>query len=136
MTGQTKKKRDGYGSVRAVDGRFEDVLARTKKALMEEGFGVITEIDLKAKFKEKLNEDFDNYMILGACSPSLAFEALKEDIALGLLLPCNVVVFEQNGKTSVAAIDAEKMLSVTENARLVPLAATVNERLVRVIEGL
>lgn len=127
---------DKYGIKRAVPLAFEEALEKTKEALKAEGFGVLTEIDLKAKFKEKLDEDFGSYVILGACNPQYAFEALGKDMDIGLLLPCNVVVYEENGSTVVAAIDAKKMLSVTGSDELEQFAGDVNEMLRRAIESI
>ncbi len=84
---------------------------------------------MKAKFKEKLDKDFSNYLILGACNPAFAFEGLQKDIDLGLLLPCNVIVYEHSGKTTIAAIDAPKMLSVANDADLNEVANEVDKRL-------
>lgn len=129
------EEQSGYGFRRSVSLTFAEALARTKEALKEEGFGVLTEIDMKAKFKEKLGEEFSNYVILGACNPSMAFKALPLDMDLGLLLPCNVVVYEDRGKTIVAAIEATKMLSVAQNAGLNEIAASVDEKLRRAIDA-
>lgn len=125
-----------YGYRRELEKPFEESLARARKALQAEGFGVLTEIDMKEKLKEKLDVDFPNYVILGACNPPLAHLALQEDSDIGLLLPCNVIVYESNGGSVVAAIDAKKMLSVAENSNLESTAETVNEKLRRAIENL
>ena len=101
-----------------------------------EGFGVLTEIDLKAKFNEKLGVDFRNYVILGACNPAIAFQSLQQEIDLGLLLPCNVIVYDRDGGSSVAAIDAKSMLAVTGNPNLVEAAEMINERLRRAIDAI
>jgi uncharacterized protein (DUF302 family) len=98
----------GYGFRRELKMPFDQVVQRTRDALADEGFGVLCEIDIKQKLKEKLGVDFRNYLILGACNPPLAFEALQEEIDLGLLLPCNVVVYEQDSKVAVGVIDAAK----------------------------
>ena len=124
----------GYGFRKELDFPFHEAIARTRAALADEGFGVLCEIDIKEKLREKLGIDFRNYVILGACNPSLAFEALQEEIDLGLLLPCNVVVYETDSSTVAAAIDAAKMLSVVGNHRLDQTAKKVNEKLRRVIE--
>jgi len=129
------EEKSGYGFRRSVDLSFDEALGRTKEALKEQGFGVLTEIDMKAKFKEKLGEEFPNYVILGACSPQHAFQALPLDMDLGLLLPCNVVVYEDRGKTIVAAIEATKMLSVAQNADLNEIAAIVDDKLRRAIDA-
>ena len=128
-----------YGFSRTVDLTFDRAIEKTRAALKEEGFGVLSEIDIKEKLKEKLDVDFRRYTILGACNPSLAYKTLQEEINIGLLLPCNVVVYEaeEAGKTVVAAVDAKAMLSVVgNNATLDQVASEVNERLQRVIHGL
>jgi uncharacterized protein (DUF302 family) len=126
----------GYGFRRELEMPFDQVVQRTRDALADEGFGVLCEIDIKQKLKEKLGVDFRNYLILGACNPPLAFEALQEEIDLGLLLPCNVVVYEQDSKVAVGVIDAAKMMSVVGNENLNKTAQTVNDKLRRVIEAL
>ena len=88
------------------------------------------------KFREKLGTDFKEYVILGVCNPWLAYETLQQEIAVGLLLPCNVIVYEEQGRCAVVAIDAEKMLSVAENKKLETTAAVVNERLHKVVDAL
>jgi uncharacterized protein (DUF302 family) len=126
----------GYGYGRTMDLPFESAVQRTKESLKSEGFGVLCEIDIKEKLKEKLGVDFVNYLILGACNPSLAYGALQLEMNLGLLLPCNVVVYEKDGKCFVAAIDAAKMLSVVGNSALEATAEQVNAKLRRVIDQL
>ena len=126
----------GYGFRRELEMPFDQAVQRTRDALAGEGFGVLCEIDIKQKLKEKLGVDFRNYLILGACNPPLAFEALQEEIDLGLLLPCNVVVYEQDAKVAVGVIDAAKMMSVVGNENLNKTAQTVNDKLRRVIEAL
>ena len=126
----------GYGYGRMMDMPFESAVQRAREALNAEGFGVLCEIDVRQKLKEKLGVDFTNYLILGACNPPLAHMALQQEINLGLLLPCNVVVYEKDGKTFVAAIDAAKMLSVVGNAALESVTRQVNEKLQRVIAGI
>src|SRR5687768_11719180 len=125
-----------YGFSKTVDLPFEEAVEKARAVLKEEGFGVLCEIDIKEKLKEKLGVDFGNYLILGACNPPLAFEALQEEIDLGLLLPCNVVVYQAGEKTMVSVIDAATMMSVVGNERLNKTAQTVNEKLKRVIEAL
>ena len=109
---------------------------KARAALKAEGFGVLCEIDIKEKLKEKLGVDFGNYVILGACNPALAYETLQEEINIGLLLPCNVIVYEEDNRTVVSAVDAAKMLSVVGNPQLESTASTVNEKLRRVIDSL
>ena len=124
-----------YGYERTVNLSFEQTVEKTRQALTAEGFGVLCEIDIKEKLKEKLGVDFRNYIILGACNPPLAYRTLQEELNVGLLLPCNVVVYEKDGKSVVAAIDASRMLSVIDNPRLESVATEVNDKLRRVVDN-
>jgi uncharacterized protein (DUF302 family) len=126
----------GYGYARVLDLPFGEAVERARAALKDEGFGVLCEIDVKEKLREKLGVDFRNYLILGACNPPLAHQALQQELNIGLLLPCNVVVYELAGRTVVAAIDAAKMLSVVDNPALEATARKVNESLRRVVDSL
>jgi len=126
-----------YHISKIVKGDFKETLARVTENLKDVGFGVITEIDMKEKLKEKLDVDFKNYFILGACNPGFAYEAVQMEEELGVLLPCNVVVIDkEDGYVKVSAIDAQKMLSVVGNAELDAVAVTVNDRLRQAIESL
>lgn len=125
-----------YGYHRDLSLQFPDALDRTYEALKAEGFGVLTEIDLKEKFKDKLGIDFRNYAILGACNPAIAHQSLQVEIDIGLLLPCNVIVYDRDGGSAVAAIDAKSMLAVTGNPQLVESAETVNAALRRAIDAI
>lgn len=119
----------------AVD--FDEALRRTTEALKAEGFGIVTELDLRNTFKSKLGVDFRNYRILGACNPTLAHEALQIEDKVGTMLPCNVVVQELgSGETEVAAIDPVASMQAIDNARLKTAAAEVRARLQRVIDQL
>ena len=126
-----------YGFTKTIDLPYKEAVEKVRGALKDEGFGVLCEIDLKEKLREKLDVDFRNYVILGACNPPLAYKTLQEEINIGLLLPCNVVVYEadEGGKSVVAAIDARTMLSVVggTNAALNAVATEVNEKLKRVV---
>lgn len=122
-----------YGFRRTLEIPFGDAVERIKSTLKDEGFGVLTEIDLKAKFKEKLEKEFGEYVILGACNPGFAFDAIGREMDLGLLLPCNAVVYERNGKTVISLIDAEKMLGLTGRSELADMAKEVNSRLERAL---
>jgi uncharacterized protein (DUF302 family) len=124
-----------YGYVRDVALPFEEAIAKTEAALKTEGFGVLCQIDIQAKLKEKLGVDFPRYVILGACNPPIAHQALQYEINVGLLLPCNVVVYEQGGKVRVGAVDVVKLLSVVGNAAMEGMARQVNEKLRRVVDS-
>ncbi len=127
-----------YGLRKTVQGDVDAVDARVREALKAEGFGVLTEIDVKATLKEKLDVDFRPYRILGACNPPLAHQALTAERDIGLLLPCNVVVYEgdEPGTTVVAAVDPVVQLGVTGREELEPLAREVRARMERVLEAL
>lgn len=132
-----KVKQIDYGYSRTVDTAFDDAVELTREALKKEGFGVLSEIRLDEKLKEKLSVDSRRYVILGACNPPLAYKSLQEDINIGLLLPCNVIVYEADDKNKsvVAAIDAKAMLSVVaDSPAMIEVAGEVNERLKRAIE--
>ena len=126
----------GYGYGRTLAVPYTNAVERAREALKAEGFGILCEIDIKEKLKEKLGVDFRNYLILGACNPPLAYQTLQQELNIGLLLPCNVVVYEESGRSVVAAIDALKMMSVVDNPELVATAGQVNEKLRRVIDSL
>ena len=113
---------------------FAEAVERVRGALKDNGFGVLCEIDVRATLKEKLGVEGEPYVILGACNPPLAHRALEAEPDLGVLLPCNVVVYERDGTTHVAAVDAERMLSIVGNDALTPIAADVRKRLGAVVE--
>ena len=112
---------------------FADTVERVRAELKEEGFGVLCEIDVQATLREKLGVEVDRYLILGACNPPLAHRALEAEPELGTLLPCNVVLHERAGETHIAAVDAERMLSLVGNDELAPIAAEVRDRLAKVV---
>lgn len=113
---------------------FDDAIDRVREELKAEGFGVLSEIDVQATLKQKLDVERDRYVILGACNPSLAHHALEAEPELGVLLPCNVVVYEDAGEIRISAVDAERMLSIVDNDELRPTAAEVRSRLARVVQ--
>lgn len=122
---------------KTVDLSFEEAIARVTEELKKEGFGVLTEIDVTATLKKKLNVDFRPYKILGACNPPFAHKALSVDSHIGIYLPCNVVVQDAGGgKTEVAAVDPMVAMSRVENPNLEPVAKEVQAKLQRVIENL
>ena len=126
-----------YYFAQTLSASFDDVVARTVAALKEEGFGVITEIDLHETFKRKLDVDFRRYKILGACNPHLALEALKLEDKVGTMLPCNVIVQERGeGQVEVAAIDPVASMQAIGNAALAEKAQAVRQKLQSVIERL
>jgi uncharacterized protein (DUF302 family) len=138
MSAQLQHSKYGFSKTGYLP--YKEAVAKTTAALKDEGFGVLCEIDIKEKLKEKLGVDFRNYVILGACNPPLAYKTLQQEIAIGLLLPCNVIVYEtdEGGKSVVAAIDAKTMLSVVgaNNATIHAVATEVNEKLQRVLAQL
>lgn len=138
MSAQLQHLKFAYAKTIALP--YQQAVEKTRVALREEGFGVLCEIDLKEKLKEKLGVDFRKYVILGACNPPLAYKTLQQEINMGLLLPCNVIVYEADeaGRSVVAVIDAKEMLSAVygNNTSLDAVATEVNEKLKRVIAQL
>ena len=116
---------------------FEEAIEKVTAALKEEGFGVLTEIDIKATLKKKLDVDFRKYQVLGACNPPLAHEALKAEPHIGLMLPCNVIVQEhENGDVEVSAVDPVASMQAIENDELGDVAGEVSYLLKKVIDSL
>lgn len=120
-----------YGYTAHLDGvSFDDARARVTDALNAQGFGILTAIDVKATMKAKLNRDFRRYVILGACNPELAHRALETELAVGLLLPCNVCLWEEEGGGTVVSIaKPAAMFEIVKNAALQPLVGEVDQRL-------
>jgi uncharacterized protein (DUF302 family) len=125
-----------YGITRSFDQPFAIMLERVQAALQQEGFGILFVIDLREKLREKLGVEYRSYSILGACNPALAYQALNTEIGVGLLLPCNIVVFEESSRTVVSAIDADRMMSFAGNSALSEIASQVSAKLHRVMENL
>jgi uncharacterized protein (DUF302 family) len=126
-----------YAFGKQIDAPFGEVEQKVRQELTKEGFGVLTEINIKAKFKEKLGKDFREYVILGACNPPLAWEAFAKEVNIGTLLPCNVVVYrDDNAKTVVMIMDPVAALGVIGNPGLSAIAAQVRSRMERVLAAI
>jgi len=125
-----------YGFSKTVDMPYEQAIEKVTAELKKEGFGVLTSIDVKETLKQKINVDFKKYAILGACNPPIAHKALLEEEELGLLLPCNVIVYEKDGKTRVSIFDPMVMTWIMENDNMKPIATEVQERLQRVLQAI
>ena len=124
-----------YAFTTILNTSYEDAVSRVTAALKEEGFGVLTEIDVKETLKKKLGVDFRKYVILGACNPPYAHRTLQTDLDVGLLLPCNVIVYEtENQKAYVSAINPVSVLQVIKNKELRKIAEEVSEKLKRVVD--
>ncbi|MHB8731208.1 MAG: DUF302 domain-containing protein [bacterium] len=125
-----------YGFGTRVGLAYPEAVARTRELLKEEGFGVLTEIDVQKTLKEKLGVEFQRYVILGACNPPLAHRALQSEREIGLLLPCNVIVYEDGGGSVVSVMDPIPALGMVGNDALRPIAEDAAARLHRVIDTL
>jgi uncharacterized protein (DUF302 family) len=124
------------GIGKRLDLAFDTAIERTRSALKEQGFGVLTEIDVRKTLKEKLDIDFRRYTILGACNPPFAHRALTVDLEVGLLLPCNVVLYEDGEGTVVQAMDPQAVLGLLPKPEIAGLAVEVRNRLVRALNAL
>ena len=125
-----------YYFLKTVNGNFEDIIQKVTEELKKEGFGILTEIDVKATLKKKLDVDFKNYKILGACNPPYAYKALQAEDKIGTMLPCNVIVTEQkNGKIEIAAVDPVASMQAIENPNLKEIADEIRKKLSKVIEA-
>ncbi len=131
-------KNTKYGYAREVQMTYAEAVEKVTETLKEQGFGILTEIDVKATLKKKLDKDFTDYIILGACNPNLALRALSSEIDIGLLLPCNVAVYRrsEDGTTVVSVLDPELMESMTGNPALKPIAEEAREKVVAALEAL
>jgi len=125
-----------YGIRTKINLPFEEAIEKVKEELSKEGFGVLTEINVKETLKKKINVEFAKYIILGACNPYLAHKALQEETELGLLLPCNVIIYEKEGKTFVSAINPEIGMGFIENENLEKISEEVKKKLQKVISNL
>ena len=125
-----------YGFTRTVNLPYEAAVQRVTEELRKQGFGVLTTIDVKETLKQKLNVEFTKYVILGACNPPLAHRALEVEMNIGLLLPCNGIVVEKEGKTVIGAFDALTMVPLVGKEELEPIAADVRQRLEAVLANI
>jgi uncharacterized protein (DUF302 family) len=123
------------GMQKLVSMPYDAVLAKLPDALKAEGFGVLTQIDVRDTLREKLGVEFRRYKILGACNPPLAHRALQAELAIGVMLPCNVIVYEEDDHTMVVAVDPMETIAA-DSAALRPIAEEVRDRLARVLDGL
>lgn len=127
----------GYYFSKVLDGPFDDAVNKVMEELKKEGFGVLTEIDVKATLKKKIDVDFHQYKILGACNPTFAYKALQAENKIGTMLPCNVVVQEtEDGRIEVAAVDPIASMQAVQNEELHDIATEVQAKLKKVIENL
>ena len=126
-----------FGIQKTLDLGFDEALAKVPEALKAEGFGVLTEIDVQATLKKKLDVDFRRYRILGACNPAFAHQALLHSLDVGMLMPCNVIVYETDaGKAVVSAVDPMQTMAAQGDPAMRPLAEQVRQKLQRVIDAL
>lgn len=125
-----------YGYKREVSGAFPEAVERTKLSLAKEGFGILAEIDVQATLKKKLDVEFGHYVILGACNPPFAYQALQSERDIGLLLPCNVVVYEDEGKVYAAAILPTVALGAVGNTAVADIAGQVEAKLKTAIDSI
>lgn len=127
-----------YGIRKEVELPYEQAVEKVTAALKEQGFGILSEIDMKEKLKEKLDVDYKRYVILGACNPPLAYKALQAEPEIGLLLPCNVIVYETAGDRSVvSAADPEAMMAIVgDNPTVVEVARVAKERLSKALDSI
>ncbi len=125
-----------YGYKRQLALSYDEALGRLKTELEKEGFGVLTEIDVRATLKKKLGAEFDNYAILGACNPPFAYQALQAEADIGLMMPCNVIVYERDGKTWAAATLPTVTMATVQNEQLEPVARQVETKLKKAIDSI
>jgi len=125
-----------YGYKKEVLLTFEQAVEKTKSELAKEGFGILTEIDVRKTLKKKLDVEYENYIILGACNPPFAYEALKMEKEIGLLLPCNVIIYSEDGKSYVSAILPTVAMSVVRGTSLSRVAKVVEDKLKRAVDNI
>lgn len=122
-----------YGISKKILLSFDGAVEKITKLLLQEGFGIISKIDIQEKMKEKLGKEMDKYLILGACKPSSAFEAIQQEVEIGLLLPCNVIVYEKDGEVFVSAVRPSVAMGFINNPKIAHVAESVEKSLEKVI---
>ena len=125
-----------YGFTKGIDASFEDTLDKVLNELEKEGFGILTKINIAEKFKEKLGIDFKKYIILGACNPPSAHKAILAEENIGLMLPCNVVIYERQNKTVVSIIKPKVAMEIIGNVELEQIASTIEQKLEKVFDSI
>ena len=125
-----------YGFTKEIDASFEETLNKVSNELKKEGFGILTQINVAEKFKEKLGIEFKKYMILGACNPPSAHKAILVEENIGLMLPCNVVIYEREDKTVISIIRPKVAMQMIDNVELEQIASTVEEKLKKVFDSI
>jgi len=125
-----------YGFTKEIDTSFEETLDKVTNELKKEGFGILTQINVSEKFREKLGIDFKKYMILGACDPPSAHKAILAEENIGLMLPCNVVIFEKQDKTVVSVIKPKAAMKMIGNAELEQIASVIEKKLKKVFDSI
>jgi uncharacterized protein (DUF302 family) len=124
-----------FGYKKQVNLPYDKAVTRVREELSKEGFGVLTEVDVKATIKKKLNADFDDYIILGACNPPFAYQALQVIKDVGVMMPCNVVVFVDKGKTFVETVTPTILMGLVQDERLKPVAEQIEAKLKKVVDS-
>jgi len=122
-------KKPQYAITTVFNGTFDEAIKSITKALKQQGFGILTQIDVKATLKKKLDVDYPSYVILGACNPPNAYKALQAEKEIGLLLPCNVIVYEESGKVIIAIMKPTSALTLSDNSKVAEIATRVEEKL-------
>ena len=125
-----------YGFSKRTMLSFENAITKVTEELKKEGFGVLTTIDVQDTLKKKLHLDFPKYVILGACNPPFAYEALKAEEQIGLLLPCNFIIYEKEGKTFVSAFNPSVISSISNNEKLKEISVKLNEKINKVLDSI
>ena len=118
-----------YAITKQFPGTFQEALTKIRQSLINQGFGILTEIDVKQTLKKKLSINYSQYLILGACNPPNAYKALQAEIEIGLLLPCNLIIYEKNKKIYISAVKPTIALTISKNKQLLDIAKTIEEKL-------